>query len=104
MSDECKIRVWPWIVALLIGLPVLYVASFGPACWACSRLDDRHPDWEVWNLVQSGYWPVICAACGDARIKDAAQWYAALMSTQPVHFTTWGDGRPIFIAGHLWSG
>ena len=32
MSDERK-PLWPWIVALLIGLPVLYVASFGPACW-----------------------------------------------------------------------
>ena len=30
---EHKNPVWPWIVALLIGLPVLYVASFGPACW-----------------------------------------------------------------------
>jgi hypothetical protein len=37
MSEERKrAGVWPWIVALLIGLPVLYVASFGPACWfAC---------------------------------------------------------------------
>jgi len=24
---------WPWIVALLIGLPVMYIVSFGPACW-----------------------------------------------------------------------
>src|SRR5262249_59566050 len=32
MSDE-RSPLWPWIVALLIGLPVLYVASFGPACW-----------------------------------------------------------------------
>jgi hypothetical protein len=32
MIDEWK-PLWPWIVALLIGLPVLYVASFGPACW-----------------------------------------------------------------------
>ena len=31
MSEERK-PLWPWIVALLIGLPVLYVASFGPAC------------------------------------------------------------------------
>src|SRR5262245_50991401 len=38
MSDDGK-PVWPWIVALLIGLPVLYVASFGPACWMTSRLD-----------------------------------------------------------------
>ena len=31
MIDERR-PLWPWIVALLIGLPVLYVASFGPAC------------------------------------------------------------------------
>jgi uncharacterized membrane protein YhaH (DUF805 family) len=23
---------WPWILAALIGLPVLYIVSFGPAC------------------------------------------------------------------------
>jgi hypothetical protein len=32
-TERKKAGVWPWIVALLIGLPVLYVASFGPACW-----------------------------------------------------------------------
>jgi hypothetical protein len=37
MSDDRKRPVWPWIVALLIGLPVLYVASFGPACWLSSQ-------------------------------------------------------------------
>jgi hypothetical protein len=29
MSDDRKF-IWPWIVALLIGLPVLYVVSSGP--------------------------------------------------------------------------
>ena len=33
MSEERKPHVWPWIPALLIGLPVFYVGSFGPACW-----------------------------------------------------------------------
>jgi len=33
MSNDRKKPLWPWIVALLIGLPVLYIASFGPACW-----------------------------------------------------------------------
>ncbi len=37
MSDERKRPIWPWIVALLIGLPMLYVASFGPACWLADR-------------------------------------------------------------------
>jgi len=32
MSDERR-PLWPWNAALLIGLPVLYVALFGPACW-----------------------------------------------------------------------
>ena len=38
MGDERKKTLWPWIVAVLIALPVFYVASFGPACW----LADRH--------------------------------------------------------------
>ena len=37
MRDGRKSSVWPWIVALLIGLPVLYVLSFGPACWLVAR-------------------------------------------------------------------
>src|SRR5262249_14434636 len=37
MTDERKTRVWSWIVALLIALPVMYVASFGPACWLCEN-------------------------------------------------------------------
>lgn len=37
MSDERKKPVWPWIAALLIGLPLMYVVSFGPACWVSSR-------------------------------------------------------------------
>ena len=37
MSDARKIRVWPWIVAVLIGLPVLYVASFGPFLWMANH-------------------------------------------------------------------
>src|SRR4029453_14587905 len=36
MSDERKAS-WGWVVTLLIGLPVLYVASFGPACWLCEK-------------------------------------------------------------------
>jgi len=39
MSEERKRAVWPWIAAQIIGLPVLYVASFGPACWVMSQVD-----------------------------------------------------------------
>ena len=37
MTDDRKTPVWPWIVALLIGLPVLYVASIGPSFWIHQR-------------------------------------------------------------------
>ncbi len=37
MTDDRKKLLNPWIVGVLIGLPVLYVASFGPACWVTSR-------------------------------------------------------------------
>ena len=48
MGDERKkAGVWPWIVGLLVGLPVLYVASFGPACWMTAghrgRMTPFHP-------------------------------------------------------------
>ena len=33
MSDDRKKPIWPWIVTVLLGLPVLYVASFGPVNW-----------------------------------------------------------------------
>src|SRR5262245_191370 len=36
MSNERQ-PLWPWIVALLIGLPLLYVASFGAACALIER-------------------------------------------------------------------
>ena len=39
---EDRRPLWPWIVALLIGLPVLYVASFGPVCWLSSRTGNQH--------------------------------------------------------------
>jgi hypothetical protein len=38
MSDDRKTPLWPWIVCLLIGVPVLYVVSFGPACRVTSRV------------------------------------------------------------------
>jgi hypothetical protein len=46
-----------WTLAVVVGLPVLYVASFGPACWICSRLRvrDRHVRFVA---VPMAYYPV----------------------------------------------
>lgn len=38
--DERRKHGWPfWIVAALIAPPVLYVGSFGPACWSVAPSD-----------------------------------------------------------------
>lgn len=33
MTERKKTSVWAWVVAALVGLPALYLLSFGPACW-----------------------------------------------------------------------
>ena len=38
MTDR-KTRLWPWIVALLIGLPLLYELSLGPWLWLAGHQD-----------------------------------------------------------------
>jgi hypothetical protein len=53
--DKERNPVWPWIATVLIGLPMLYVASFGPACWITSHLgrDD--------STVETAYLPIFWA-------------------------------------------
>jgi hypothetical protein len=65
MTDKRK-SLWPWIVALLIGLPVLYVASSGPArsllirrqpatrpVWFEHKVNDRN-----WRLLYAPLIPI----------------------------------------------
>jgi hypothetical protein len=47
MNDDRK-PVWPWIASLLMGLPVLYVASIGPGYALMSRID-RRPSNAIWS-------------------------------------------------------
>src|SRR5262245_43617677 len=41
-----------WTVAAIVGLPLLYVATFGPACWLCNNfwLDSRLT-WTIYRPV-----------------------------------------------------
>ena len=73
MSDERK-PLWPWIVAALFPLPVLYVLSFGPACWLADRnvLD--------FNTVIRAY-PLLCPCVlygGDYVWSRAVCWYGKI--------------------------
>ena len=81
MSEERKPHVWPWIAALLIGLPVLYVASFGPACWQFARerptrFDQIFPG-PLPKYAPRAYWPIgWLAKNGPRPIGNAIFWYA----------------------------
>ena len=70
MSDERK-PLWPWIVALLIGLPVLYVGSFGPVCWLNERGVLKAA------AVSAIYSPVLATA-ENCRLPNVIDWYARL--------------------------
>jgi hypothetical protein len=77
MTDDRKKPIWPWIVSLLIGLPVLYVASFGPACWIAA---DPHP---IGHPLRSStpprlmtvYWPLGSVAAKRSRLSFWLQWW-----------------------------
>jgi hypothetical protein len=77
MSDDRR-PVWPWIAALLVGLPVLYVASFGPACWLVSRqhLTPRQ-GWTIFRPL------VVAAADGPSWIRSDLREYATIFSGSP---------------------
>jgi len=60
------------LVALLILLPVLYVASIGPACWLF-----------YWDVVSIGsfnafYAPILWLGERSELIGDAIRWYVSL--------------------------
>jgi len=62
-----------WItVALLVVVPVLYIASFGPACWISERngIGER--------AVSKVFWPIVWVAETNPRATKVVLWYASL--------------------------
>ncbi len=77
MSEERK-PLWPWIVAFLIGLPVLYVLSVGPAAWICDSIPRPHPQW-LQTALNVFYWPLgWIDENGPSFIHDALDLYVQL--------------------------
>ena len=66
----------PWakrtLATVIVGLPVLYVASFGPACWS---VDAGPADLEP---VARIYRPLVRMACGGGVFASPLQWYCNL--------------------------
>ena len=64
-----------WTLASVVGLPALYVLSFGPTCWAYSR----HRD--TWKTTEFIYAPLLWLwVYHDGIFPDAIEWYANLGS------------------------
>jgi hypothetical protein len=60
-----------WLIVALIGLPVLYVASFGPACWITSRCDLSPA------RLAAAYRPMMWVmGNGPGPLSDALVWYS----------------------------
>jgi hypothetical protein len=119
MTEERKQHLWPWIVAVLIALPVLYVASFGPVCWLANRGVVNHlrvadayaplVDYSGYSLTDSGaraleWYGSLFAIDGSSGTLYGMQAYITLFSLSPeergllIDDTTWAKARaaPLF--------
>lgn len=95
MSEE-RNPIGLWIVALLIALPAMYVASFGPACW----LDSRQM---LPSAIESAYIPLRqIAHDGPEPLRSVLNWYACIGSEEPewisvTELTGAGDRMPLAV-------
>lgn len=71
-----------WTAVVLVALPVLYVASLGPACWIGTRIDsdDYGMDGDpVVNGIVFVYRPLLVAVLRAPQvISKAFEWYVGL--------------------------
>jgi hypothetical protein len=72
MTDTPHKPLWPKIVATVVLLPVLYVASFGPACWSVSRARFGV------GMVDFIYQPMLRVTWQRGRFRRALQWYVTV--------------------------
>jgi hypothetical protein len=84
MSDIRKASVWPWIVALLIGLPVLYLVTSGPMRTVALR---KHPVPAPATTVSVTQRHVVEIRIGDYEV--GGQWWSKIY--RPL---IWASGKP----------
>jgi hypothetical protein len=71
-----------WTLVVLIGLPVMYVGSFGPACWIARS--EQFPRFGMEFKVASRiYWPFgAILKDGTPTVASVVAWYATLGTSQ----------------------
>jgi hypothetical protein len=95
-----------WALGVLVGLPVLYVGSFGPACWWLSHplsndgfagnITDTDTDPHAPRIFRPIGWTI---AYGPEWLSGALRWYA-LMGTETVVLPIGPDGAFFIISRH----
>jgi len=93
MSVERNKSVSKWIVGLLIGAPVLYFASFGPACWITSRTNVGA------SAVPFFFRPMTWASSSSESLADALSWYAESGAAEGWHW----DTHPFVVPQNKWT-
>jgi hypothetical protein len=90
MRDERGTSVWPWFAALITGFPLLYVASFGPACW-CHTNRAVDGNYELDNdshlppQAPGAYWPIGCLILnGPQPVRRVLCWYVTVSTEYPL--------------------
>ena len=88
------------LVGTVIGLPVLYVVSFGPACWISSHVLDKDYDEDddgtgvTAETVSSLYEPIFRLAWrGHPIIREPLFWYASAGANENWAPAYSGDGH-----------
>jgi hypothetical protein len=86
-----------WTLILAVGLPVLYLGSFGPACWISSHADAGA------RAVSWIYYPFgrLCVHghhLSPEEISPALRWYATVFADD---LWEWSDGGDIDDQGNV---
>ena len=68
-----------WTATIMVGLPVLYVLSFGPACWWFAR-DAEFESFVPVRFAPQPYWPIGWTAKRSLPIRKLIGWYATLFA------------------------
>ena len=95
---------WPKrTVAAAVGLPVVYVASFGPACWIKAHVFPRQHAAD--SVTEFTYWPVLwqcvrgpdlLARVGYTYIENRNAW---LQIPSLIPFSAWNGSYTVYDAG-----
>jgi hypothetical protein len=69
-----------WTLATVVGLPVLYLASFGPACWWFAQPStDALGSGTIFNFAPGILWPIgSLAKNGPRAARVFISWYGTI--------------------------